>query len=65
MHTIFHSTEFGPLRRRIANLTQRTKKSQIRHQDDLLYGGVKTLQKLVEKVLETGVGVQHASNFSL
>lgn len=44
------SSEFGMLRRRLANLTQRTKKCQVRHQDDFLYPGVKTLQKLVDEM---------------
>ena len=39
MQTIFLSTvssEFGPLRRRLANLTQRTKKCLARHSDGAL-----------------------------
>ena len=51
--TVFLSTvssEFGMLRRRLANLTQRTEKCQVRHQDDFFHRGVKTLQKLVEEI---------------
>lgn len=56
MQTLFLSTvssEFSMLRRRLANLCQRTKKCQVRHQDDFFHRGVKTLQKLVEEVQES------------
>lgn len=56
MQTLFLSTvssEFSKLRRRLANLCQRTKKCQVRHQDDFFHRGVKTLQKLVEEVQES------------
>ena len=46
------SSEFGMLRQRLANLTQRTKKCQVRHENDFFHRGVKTLQKLVEEVQE-------------
>ena len=56
MQTFFLSTvtaEFGPLPVQLAKLTQRTKKCQLRHQDDFFHRGVKTLQKLVEEVQES------------
>jgi tetratricopeptide (TPR) repeat protein len=56
MQTLFLSavsSEFSMLRRRLANLCQRTKKCQVRHQDDFFHRGVKTLQKLVEEVQES------------
>ncbi len=56
MQTLFLSTvssEFSMLRRRLANLCQRTKKCQVRHQDDFFHRGVKTLQELVEEVQES------------
>lgn len=56
--TIFLSTvsnEFGVLRRRLANLAQRTKKCLVRHQDDFFHRGVKTLQKLVEEVQQSNL----------
>jgi len=56
MPTLFLSTvssEFGMLRRRVANLAQRTKKCYVRHQDDFFHRGVRTLQKLVEEVQES------------
>jgi hypothetical protein len=49
------SNEFGPLRRRLANLGQRTKNCHIRHQDDFFHRGVKTLQKLVEEIEQSTV----------
>ena len=58
--TIFLSTvssEFGMLRRRLAKLTQRTKKCQVRHQDDFFHRGVKTLQKLVEEIQDSTIVV--------
>jgi len=58
--TIFLSTvssEFGMLRRRLANLTQETKKSQVRHQDDFFHRDVKTLQKLVEEIQDSTIVV--------
>ena len=54
--TIFLSTvskELDELRRRLANLAQRTKKCLVRHQDDFFHRGVKTLQKLVEEVQQS------------
>ena len=54
--TIFLSCvtdDFGMLRRRLANLTQRIKKRLVRHRDDFFHRGVKTLQKLVEEVQES------------
>lgn len=59
-HTIFLSTvsaEFGILRRRLANLAQRTKKCLVRHRNDVFHRGVKTLQKLVEEVQESNTVV--------
>ncbi len=56
MQTIFLSTvtsEFGDLRRRLANLAERTKKCQVRHQDNFFHRVVKTLQKLIEEVHES------------
>ena len=58
--TIFLSTvssEFGMLRQRLANLTQRTKKCLVRHQADFFHRGVMTLQKLVEEIEESSVVV--------
>ena len=49
------SNEFGTLRRRLANLGQRTKKCHIRHQDDFFHRGVKTLKKLVEEIEQSTV----------
>ena len=58
--TVFLSSvtsEFGQLRRRLANLSQRTKKCQVRHQDDFFHRGVKTLQKLAEEIQESDLVV--------
>ena len=51
--TLFLSTvtsEFGPLRQRLAALLQRTKKVHVRHQDDFFHHGVKTLHMLEEEI---------------
>jgi hypothetical protein len=51
--TIFLSTvtsEFGALRRRLAEWLQRTKRVHVRHQDDFFHHGVKTLRMLEEEV---------------
>ena len=45
MQTLFLSTvssEFAKLRRRLANLAQRSKKCQVRHQDDFFHRGIET-----------------------
>jgi tetratricopeptide (TPR) repeat protein len=50
---IFLSTvtsEFGSLRQRLAGLLQRTKRVHVRHQDDFIHRGVKTLRMLEEEV---------------
>ncbi len=47
------SCEFGALRQRLANFGQRTKKCHIRHQDDFVNRGVKTLQMLDEEVQQS------------
>ena len=44
------STEFGPMRKRLAGLAQRTGKCIVKHQDDFFDRGVKTLQSLVEEI---------------
>ena len=51
------SSEFSPMRKRLADLSQRTKKCLVRHQDDFSERGVKTLQMLVEEIEASDVVV--------
>lgn len=51
------SSEFGQMRKRLALLSQRTKKCLVRHQDDFIERGVKTLQMLVEEIEASDVVV--------
>ena len=44
------TTEFGPLRKQLADLLQRTKRIHVRHQDDFVHRGVRTLQSLQEEI---------------
>lgn len=56
--TIFLSTvtaEFGPLRKRLAALVQRTKQRHVRHQDDFIQRGNLTLHVLEEEIRSSGV----------